>query len=267
MKAWWELYRAYLRTGIAVMIQYRASMFIWMIGRIVEPVIYLVVWSTVARSRGGAVGGFSVPDVAAYYIVLLLVNQFTFSWIMFEYEHRVRTGSFSFMLLRPVHPLHEDLAYNLAYKLITLVVTVPTAVLLVLVFEPAWEMQPWLLVLFLPSLLLGFLLRFLLEWTLAQAAHWTTRTSALNQVYFFALVFLSGRVAPLELFPAPIQTAAQVLPFYWMVAFPTELLLGRLPAEAVWTGLAVQGAYLGLSLGLLALVWRAGVRRYSAVGG
>jgi len=113
---------------------------------------------------------------------------------------------------------------------------------------------------------LAFLVRFLVEWTLALAAFWTTRMSAINQMYFVVTLFLSGQVAPLSLFPVPLQIVASLLPFRWMIAFPVELLLGRLtPVEAL-TGFAAQGIWLTLSLALLRIVWRAGVRIYSAVG-
>ena len=97
------IYWIYFKTSLAIQFQYRAAMAIWMIGRILEPVIYLVVWSTVAASRGGGVGGYEANDFAAYYVVLMVVNQFTFSWIMFEFEYRVRHGAFSALLLRPIH--------------------------------------------------------------------------------------------------------------------------------------------------------------------
>ena len=74
------------------------------------------------------------------------------------------------------------------------------------------------------------------------AAFWTTRIGAINQTYFVMMLFLSGQIAPLTLFPYPLQTVAAVLPFRWMISFPVELLLGRLtPVEAL-TGLGVQAA-------------------------
>ena len=79
-----------------------------------------------------------------------------------------------------------------------------------------------------PALLLAFLVRFLLEWTLALAAFWTTRVSAINQVYFVLMLFLAGQIAPLTLFPHWIQIVADILPFRWMLGFPVELVLGRL---------------------------------------
>ena len=59
---------------------------------------------------------------------------------------------------------------------------------------------------------------------------------------------------------------ATALPFRWMVAFPVQLALGQLTPYEALSGYAAQGAWLGLSLALLAWTWRRGLRRYAAVG-
>ncbi len=200
-----ELYVQQFKTSLASMLQYRASLVIWLIGHVLEPLIYLVVWSAVSRSSGGSVGGYGAADFAAYFIVLMLVNHVTYTWIMYEYEYRVRHGSLSLALLRPVHPLHADLADNVSSKIVTLPLILAAAVALGLLFHPAFSISPWAAAAFLPALFLAFLVRFLLEWTLALAAFWTTRVSAVNQTYFVALLFLSGQMAPLTLLPRPCR--------------------------------------------------------------
>lgn len=266
MPALAEIYWVQFKTQLAVQFQYRVAMFIWLLGRIIEPVMYLVVWATVARSQGGSVGDFSVADLAAYYIAFMVVNQLTFTWIMWEYEYYIKEGTLAGLLLRPIHPIHRDIADNLAYKVLTTGAMLPIIALLVVAFRPAFNFQWWALLAFVPALILAYLLRFLLEWTLAMAAFWTTRTSALNQAYMTTMFFLAGRLAPLDLFPAFVQTLATVLPFRWMVYFPVELLLGRLTVQAALAGLGMQALWLGIILVLLNLVWRAGVRQFSAVG-
>ena len=101
---------------------------------------------------------------------------------------------------------------------------------------------------------------------MAQTAFWTTRTEAVNQMYFMLLLFLSGQIAPLELFPAPIRVLAAALPFRWMISFPVELLMGRLTPSAALAGLSIQAAWFGAVLLLLRVVWRAGIKIYSAAG-
>jgi ABC-2 type transport system permease protein len=266
MKALAELYKQQFKTTLAMMLQYRAALLIWMIGQVLEPLVFLIVWSIVSKSSGGSIGSYTTSDFAAYFIVLMLVNQFTYTWIMYEFEYRVREGILSFALLKPVHPIHSDIADNVSSKLITLPIMILIAAGLAVGFHTSISPAPWAVAVFIPVLLLAFLIRFLLEWTLAQAAFWTTRVSAINQTYFVLMLFLSGQLAPLTLLPHPIQVAAAILPFRWMIGFPVELLLGRLtPIEAL-TGLGAQVAWLLIGFVLLRLVWRAGIRNYSAVG-
>jgi ABC-2 type transport system permease protein len=263
--ALFDIYAQQLKTSLAFMLQYRASLVIWIIGQILEPLVYLVVWTTVSSARG-SVGGYGTAEFAGYYIVLMLVNHLTYTWIMYEFEYRVRKGTLSFALLRPVHPIHPDVADNVASKIVTFPIMLVVAAGLAALFRPEIHPAPWAAALFVPAVLLAFLLRFVLEWTLALAAFWTTRVGAINQSYFVLVLFFSGAIAPLGLLPFPIREVAGVLPFRWMVAFPVELLLGRLtPAEAA-IGLAAEAAWIVVALVLVRIVWRAGARVYSAVG-
>lgn len=266
MRAFAELYVQQFKTTFASMLQYRASLFIWMIGQVLEPLVYLVVWSTVSNSSGGSVGDYTAGNFAAYFILFMLVNQVTYTWIMYEYEYRIREGYLSFALLRPVHPIHSDIADNVSSKLISLPVMLLIAAGLALIFRPIASPTLWAAAVFIPAIVLAFLVRFLIEWSLAQAAFWTTRVSAINQVYFVLVLFLSGQIAPLSLFPHPIQVIAAILPFRWMIGFPVELLLGRLTPLQALTGLGAQAMWLVISLILIRIVWRAGIKVYSAVG-
>lgn len=261
-----ELYLQQFKTTFAMMVQYRAALVIWMIGHVLEPLVYLIVWTAVSNSRGGSVGEYTPREFSAYFLVLMLVNHVTYTWVMYEFETRVRDGTLSFALLRPVHPIHSDIADNISAKLITLPFMVIIAFVLAALFHPLFAPPWWSVLVFLPALFLAFVLRGVLEWTLAQAAFWTTRVSAVNQAYFVLMLFLSGQIAPLSLFPSFVQTAADILPFRWMLGFPVELLLGHLTPDQALTGLGAQAVWAIIALVLLRYVWRAGVRSYSAVG-
>lgn len=260
------IYQAQFKATVALQLQYRAELVLWLIGMILEPVIYLVVWTTVAHSRGGSVRGFTAGDFAAYFIVLMMVEHLTFTWIMWEFEWRIRQGTLSPKLLRPLHPIHSDIADNVTYKILTLIVMLPTAGILSWVFHAQWHLHLWSILAFFPALLLAFLVRFLLEWTLALSAFWVTRVRAINQFYYVTVLFLSGQVAPLSFLPSGLQHLSEVLPFRWMVAFPVELFLGRLTPKEVLLGFLAQGFWLTIGIVLVKIVWKAGIRRYSAVG-
>ncbi|GAC1322240.1 MAG: ABC-2 family transporter protein [Chloroflexota bacterium] len=261
-----NFYRIQFRVIIATQLQYRVALIIWLLGLVLQPLIYLVVWSTVTRSTGGTVGGYSNGDFAAYFIILMVVNHATFSWVMYGFDQRVRLGTLSPFLLRPVHLIHTDIAENFSYKILTLPVVLVTAALLTTAFHPVLHVRLWAVLAFAPSLILAILMRFLIEWAVSLIAFWTTRANAVNQIYEVAALFLSGQVAPLSLFPPPVQIVGDVLPFRWMVGFPVELLQGRLAPHQVLAGLGAQILWLALAFVAMRILWSAGVRRYSAVG-
>ena len=168
--------------------------------------------------------------------------------------------------MRPIHPIHGDITDNIAYKIVQMVVMVPALIVLVLLFEPVFNFEAQALIVAVPIVLMAFLVRFLLEWTLAMAAFWTTRTMAINQTYFAVMMFLSGRVAPIALMPVWIQSVAGVLPFYYVVAFPVEVITRRITGVAIFEGVVIQFVWLGIALALLSFVWRRAIRSQRTCG-
>ena len=100
-----------MRMAVQEQFQYRTANYFYMLGMIAEPVIYLVVWTTIAEQQGGSVQGLSVGYFAAYYIVWTLVRNMNIVFGAPYWEHRIREGELNRDLLRPILPLHYDIAY------------------------------------------------------------------------------------------------------------------------------------------------------------
>jgi ABC-2 type transport system permease protein len=139
-------------------------------------------------------------------------------------------------------------------------------IVLYVAFEPRFDTDARSLALFVPALIGAFLVRFMFEWALALAAFWTTRVSALNQIYFSLIMFFAGRVAPIALLPPTLESIAAHLPFYYMVGFPIDLALGHVPVGDALAGLATQLFWLAAAVGAVSVAWRRSVARFSAVG-
>ena len=131
-----------MRVAIAEQFQYRVANYFYMIGMVAEPVIYLVVWSTIARQQGGEVGGFTPGQFAAYYIVWTLVRNMNIIFTPYGWEERIRQGELSGMLLRPIHPIHFDLAYFAGWKFVVIVMWLPIAAVLALLFSAGAQPAP-----------------------------------------------------------------------------------------------------------------------------
>ena len=265
MKPWLDIYREFLKTSLALQFQYRVGMAIWMIDVILEPLIYLVVWQ--AAASGDTISGYDARGFAGYFIVLLIVNHFTETWMMWEYDYIIRTGQLSQYLLRPLHPLHRDISSNVTYKLFMLIVVIPTIIVMILIFRPTIHPPLWAVPAMVPAVILAGLLTFFTGWIVAMAAFWTIRINAINQMYFLIMLFFSGRIAPLEVLPDALRTIANLLPFRWAIAFPVELFIGRLSPRQATSGFAVQILWIAICYLLTEFVWRVSIRRYGAVGG
>ena len=261
-----NIYKEQIKIYLSLFFQYRVSMVIWLIGLVITPIVSLSVWSTVAETNGGTIDGFTRGEFAAYFITIMVVNQLTYTWIMWEYDYLIRQGTLSPRLLRPYHPIHQDIAENIAYKLLTSFVMVPITILLILGFRPEFSITGRQLLLFIPALMMGYLIQFLSGWTVAIIAFWTNRVSAVNRIYFFGKLFLAGQIAPLALLPPSLETAATFSPYRWMIAFPSELLLGWESGAMVWQGLLAQFFWVVVLVFVSQIVWRAGIKKYSAVG-
>lgn len=256
---------ALIRSSWASWMQYRSFFFVLAFGWMVPPLVSLFVWSAAAGEQG--IDGLGRGQFVAYYLVLILVNQFTYAQTNWTVGDVIRMGSINSWLLRPLPPVFNILASEVAGKVVFMAFTLPVAALLALVLRPELEAGAAQVALFFLALLTAWALRFLWGLWLALLAFWASRSDALLAVQDSLIFLLSGVVAPVALLPGAMQTAAQILPFRYMVGFPVEVLLGRVSGADLWVGFTVQAAWIAVSLGLCLGVWRSGLRRYAAVGG
>jgi len=254
------------RTQIQSELQYRVAAYFWLIAMLAEPVVYLIVWTTIADQQGGSVGGITSGQFAAYYIVWTLVRNMNIVFTPYGWEWRIREGQLSAALLRPLHPLHDDLAAFAGWKLPIILFWLPVAAVLWVVFDPV--LDPTLLEVGVFSLAIwgAYLIRTMFLSALGMITFWTTRVSAIFELMIALELLLSGRLVPLELMPDWAQDVAAFLPFQWSFYFPIQSLVGDLTTRELLGGLAMQVFWIAVLTALASLVWRFAVRRYSAVG-
>jgi len=261
-----DFYLTMMRTAIQSQLQYRAATYMYLVGMVAEPVIYLVVWTTIARSHGGQVAGITPGEFAAYYIVWTLVRNMNIVFTPYGWEWRIREGQLSAQLLRPLHPIHYDIADFAGGKVIWVLLYLPIAAGLTFIFKPTLDVTPLDVVVFFVAIWGAYLIRTMNLWLLGMVTFWTTRGGAIFQTYMMAELLLSGRLVPLQLMPDWVQGAASWLPFKWTFFFPIEALVGHLSAASLLGGLGMQILWAAIGGCFVWLFWRASVKRYSAVG-
>jgi ABC-2 type transport system permease protein len=262
-----DYYRAGIRLGVQRDVQYRGGMVVSLLGFLIEPVVYLTVWTTVAESQGGAIGGFTTGELAAYYIVWTLVRVYNLAHAPTAWEWRIRGGRLNEFLSAPIHPFHRDMTFFIGGKFMWTIAWVPVAALLTLAFRPTFSFSVVGVIGFVIAIWGGFLVRFVLLYLMGMITFWTTRATAMFEIIVAMELILSGRLVPLSLLPEWAQGVAGWMPFRWYFEFPIQVMIGRVDTPQIIIGILAQFAWAaGLGLAFY-YVWKRAIRRYSAVGG
>ncbi len=261
-----DFYLTAMRTHMQAEFQYRAATYMYLIGMVAEPVIYLVVWTTIANSHGGSVQGITAGQFAAYFIVWTLVRNMNIVFTPYGWEERIREGHFSALLVRPLHPIHYDLADFAGGKVVWVILYLPIAFALTLVFKPTLHVSAVEIVVFLVAIWGAYVIRTMALWLLGMITFWTTRGSAIFETYMMAELLLSGRLVPLKLMPNWAESLANWLPFKWTFYFPIEVLVGNMSTASLLGGLGMQLFWATVGGALVWICWRSSAKHYTAVG-
>ena len=254
-----------LRIGVAETVAYRAEFLVWILTT-TQPLIMMGLFTRVAQDK--PFHGYTPSDMVAYYLSTLIVRQMTGNWVAWQVMEEVRMGNMAMRLLRPIHPFFSYAASHVAAIPFRSLVVLPMAVILLLSSgASALSTDPVQLVLLVPSLALAWLLTFLILFTIGALAFFITQTFAIANLYFGMFGLLSGYLMPLDVMPRFIVRIAEYLPFRFMLAAPVEMMTRSLDADRIAYLLGGQLAWSALLLALALFVWRAGVRKFEAVGG
>lgn len=245
----------------AYMLEFRAELILWALSGSL-PIILMGVW--IQAAQGGRFD-FKPVDFARYFLAVFIVRQITAVWVIYDFEKEVVEGKLSPRLLQPLDPVWHHIASHISERF----ARIPFVMVLIALFFLLYPQAFWVpslakLLLFILAVVLAFALRFIIQYTFAMFAFWTERASALENLWMLFYLFLSGLIAPLDVFPEPVRTIVMFTPFPYLLDFPASILVG-LPVDLARGFLSIMG-WLLVFLGANRLLWRAGLKQYSGMG-
>ncbi len=271
MRALLRAYPTMLRVGLAEAVAYRAEMVVWMLTTTM-PLVSLALWHAVAAGGGplGIGGRFGTSEITAYFLAGLIVRQLTSSWVVWEMNREVRTGTLSMRLLRPVHPLVAYSAENLAALPLRGALVLPVATILLVAVGPGHLAHDWLMwPLLLAALVGAWLITFLCMSCIGTLAFFLESTSSFFDIYLGLFFALSGYLFPIEFLTARapwVASLVKALPFYYTLGFPIEVMLGMHSRADALARLGVEWGWAVAFFALTWWLWRRGMKRFNAYG-
>ena len=264
-----------LRTCLEERLVYRADFALGTLFRFLPIVTQIFLWWAIfvdpeTGQTREEIAGYSYENMVAYYLLAMIGRAFSsMPGLASGIARDVRDGTVKKYLTQPIDMLGYLFWHRIAHKLVYYVVAAgPFALVFWLCrdYFPTWP-DVWTILAFVASLLMAFLMGYLLESLIGMISFWFLEVSSLLFIYMMINYFLSGHMIPLDFLPEPIFSVVQYLPFKYLAYFPPAIMLGRYTHAELAHELTIELVWI---VGLLLanrIAFARGVRRYGAFGG
>ena len=271
LRTWWIV----LRIAIEERLVYRGDFALGTLMRFLPLVTQVFFWTAIFDAVAGATGrttvaGYTNREMIAYLLLTQVSRAFSsMPGLASGVALQIRNGEIKKYLVQPIDLIGFLLASRVAQKLVYYLVAAGPFALVFFVcrgYFNGWP-EPQILVAYVLSLLMSFLLGFFLEATLGMIGFWWLEVSSLLFVYMLFNFFFSGHMFPIDMLPGVFGTVVRVIPLQYLAYFPAAVFLGKVQgAELVW-GLLIQFGWVLFFVFLCRLMFHLGVKRYSGFGG
>jgi ABC-2 type transport system permease protein len=260
-----------LRISLQERLVYRGDFALGTLMRFLPIVTQVFLWYAIFQTLGnGRIAGYTYEEFVAYYLLTMVARAFSsMPGLSSQIAAQIRTGEIKKFLIQPIDPIYFLLTSRMAHKLAYYSVAAgPFALVFFLCrgYFPGWP-DATTLAAFALSLLMAFFLGYFLEACMGLLGFWLLEISSLLFVYMLFSFFLSGHMFPIDMLSEPWQSIVRVMPLQYLAYFPAAVFLGKVTGWNLVVGLAIEAGWVLFFFLLSRVLWRYGVRRYSAYGG
>ncbi len=242
-----------------------------LVSAFVGPACFLVqvsIWRAV-YSETGSVGGINLDQMIAYYGIATLISYLTMDSADWNLQMLIRTGKYLTFALRPIHHRFFALSQKIGHRTLGFLFEfLPVLIIFVLVFRLDVHPAHWGT--FLLSVALAYLTVFYINYSIGLIGFWLVKTEGLRSVVHLLTGVCSGALFPLLLLPEGFQRFLFFLPFQFTAYVPCMVYTGKyslgLFSMTVPQIVGVQAVYVLALFGLSEILYRAGMKRFTAVG-
>ena len=272
-RSWSQRWRLTMRKYVAVL-QVSVANNLAYIMEVVFRALLLVIlvfilsqlWKTTFSARGARlISGFSISDMV-WYLVSAEMVALSMPDLSRRIDMEVRSGQLAYLLGRPCSYIGYNFAQYLGERIVRLLINgaVGSVLALLLVGLPhlTWMgLLAWPLALFL-ALCIDFVAYF----SIGLLAFWSEETQPFVFIFSRLTLVLGGVLAPLDIFPQPLRSIAQALPFSAILYGPARTLVHF--EVASFAALLLQQALTILVGGIFLLtIYSFAIRRVNINGG
>ena len=204
-----------------------------------------------------------------YTLLAAMVSHLVYTGFEYQVNQDIKNGGLNKYLVRPVNYRGYQFFSFLGEKApqLLILLAVAAALLVFSVFTLGLVLSLPRVLAFLTSLVLALVLNFFIFYCVALISFWLTDVNLLFGTVSVVLVVVSGGIFPMDIFGERIAFLVNLLPFGYTTQFPVNIINGRFGLYETAVGFICQIFWI-ICFGMLGgLLWKRGLRRYTAVGG
>ena len=266
MKKYWAIAKSTWQEYLA----YRLNLFLEVMGGIIMMLVVIALWYTIFKGLGKeTIGDFTLAQMITYLIGAGIINSFLWAASQGdEINDDINSGDLSNYLVKPVNVVGYWLTRDACRKFMTFLLGVAEFIIILFFFKnflvgPSSFIH---LVLALAAIIIASLIHFIIFYLFSVIAFWLEQTWGTRFVIRVVMEIATGSLIPLSLFPGTWQTIVNILPFKYLVYFPLQIYLGKIPLNQISYEFLIALAWLAAFIIIGVFVWKRGVRHYAAEG-
>jgi ABC-2 type transport system permease protein len=267
VRKYYKIFRASLVERMA----YRGDFLLGTLFRFLPMVTTILLWQAIYAGSGQSkLSVFTFREMIAYLLLTNISRMFSsMPGLAGGIARDIREGTLKRYMIQPVDMIGYLLAYRLAHKVAYVVTSCIPYAILFFVCRSFFDglPDPLTLLAFAVSLVLSFLVGFYFETCVGMIGFWFLEVTSLLYIVMTLNFFISGHMLPLDLLPQPWSGLLKALPFQYMAYFPAVVFLKKVRGWDLILHLLLELLWAVVFIVLARLLYRLGLRRYSAFGG
>lgn len=218
-------YVAVLQVSVTNNLAYLTEVFFRALMLIAIVFILSQLWKTTYAIHGSQIlSGFSISDMI-WYLCAAEAIAMSLPPLTRRIDEEVRSGQLAYLLGRPCSYILYNFAHYLGERVVRFSINciVAAGLALLVVGLPHFT---WMGIIAWPlTVFLAFCIEFVCYFAIGLLAFWTEETQSFAFLYSRITLVLGGVLAPLEIFPQPLRSIAQALPFSTILYVPARTLV------------------------------------------
>lgn len=247
---------------------YRSHMFVSLLIGPLQLMVFIYIWRAV-YSNHSVINGITLPEMITYYGAMTIIHYLIMDFADWNLHMLIHTGRFVSYITRPMYHWYFALSQKVGHRILGfffefLPVYCILYFVLNLYLKPAYPL--W----FSLSLTLGFMMNFLINYSIGILGFWLQRADGVRNMIRIISSTFRGVYIPLVFFPDVLQSVLFFMPFQFAVYVPVRVFIGSYELGGMRYSIpeiiGIQAIAVVIMFCLTQLLWKLGIHKFTGVG-